>query len=104
MRFGLNVNHANRGIGSGNWRLKVKFKTEKEGKIIVKSEEGRPPGVPGPIPDCYGPSRKSLSDFALSDEARQAIEARRRARHLEAQRLREYFGFDPPSKSWWETD
>ena len=70
------------------------FKAKKEGKIIIKSEEGL-------IPDCYGHPSRSLDDFALSDEARARIAERQRQRRKEAEELWTALGFGK-EKQWWE--
>lgn len=66
-----------------------------------EKKEIRPPGVPGPIPECYRHPRKSLDDFLMGDEARARIAEWRRQRREEAERIRQELGF-APERPWWE--
>ena len=78
----------------------MKFsKGKKEEKIIVKE-------VPEAFGGPYVPEhrRGDLSRFVMSDESLAATKRRRRQRRIEAQRLREYFGLDPPETNWWDPE
>lgn len=66
-------------------------------------KDDRPPGVPGPIPECYLPHGRGLKDFALSEDALEDIEKRRRRRKAETAELLADLGLGP-RKSWWEDD